>query len=201
MIGRIVVSVGFLATLGLVMAQALQDCTAPPPPVSPKLCCPFMDQGSVFNETIYETCWGRYAEFPMVPIPGGGLSGGPAGCAAECFFSALDFLIPRPQYTLVDFYAMDRHVKGIAAEDRYGFVREAMQYCVNEANVRAPIFAEIQRRPAVVEGLDNCNPISGFTFSCMHVYAIRNCPNWTPDATEGCDELLDFYNQCPFNPY
>ncbi|XP_039428803.1 uncharacterized protein LOC120412407 [Culex pipiens pallens] len=201
MVARFLLYVGFLATIALVMAQSPQDCTAPPPPVSPKLCCPFMDQGPVYNESIYFDCWDRYAEFPLVPIAGGGIAGGPAGCAAECFFSKLGLLMHNQHYTLVDFYALDSHVKDFVDGERYEFIRQAMRYCVNESNVRAPIFAEIQRRPAVIDGLDNCNPIAGFAMSCMHFYAIRNCPDWTPDATEGCDELLDFYTQCPFNPY
>ncbi|XP_065093809.1 uncharacterized protein LOC135714389 [Ochlerotatus camptorhynchus] len=186
------------------MIQAQRDCLAPPPPASPKICCPWMDGGTTYNDTIYIECWGRFAQFPMVPIPGGGLAGGSAGCVSECLFNYLDVFDHNSSDDgkLINFYALNEHVKEISDPDRYPLMYLAMRYCIGEANRRATVFSEIQQRdPPVVPGLDNCNPISGFTMSCMNAYTIRFCPDWTPNEEEGCDDLLDFYTQCPLNPY
>ncbi|KAL1402685.1 hypothetical protein pipiens_005984 [Culex pipiens pipiens] len=147
MVGRFLLYVGFLATIAL--AQSPQDCSAPPPPVSPKLCCPFMDQGA----------------FPLVPTPAVGTPWRVAGCAAECLFSKLGLLLHNQHYTLVDFYALDSH-GDFADGERYS--HPGIAAVLRQRVQRGADFAEIQRRPAVIDGLDNRNPIAGFAMSCMH---------------------------------
>lgn len=135
-----------------------------------------MDAGTTYNDTIYIECWERFAQFPMVPIPGGGVAGGPAGCVSECLFNYLDVFDhnSNDDVKLINFYALNEHVVEISAPERYPLMYLAMRYCIGEANRRATVFSEIQQRdPPVVPGLDNCNPISGFAMSCMHAYAIR----------------------------
>ncbi|XP_055602220.1 uncharacterized protein LOC129751009 [Uranotaenia lowii] len=195
----------FLAVCLLLIASAAAqfDCNSAPPGGSPKICCPWMDGASVHNGTAYLVCWEKYAHFPVNLIPGGGIAGGPAGCAAECFFDSVDALDRNQRVTRVDLNAMKAHVRKFTHPDELPVMDEALEYCVSEANARAEIFYAIQRGPQVVPGLENCSPISGFTFSCLHVYAMRTCPfgEWNPEGLEICDETRDFYNACPLNPY
>ncbi|XP_058837020.1 uncharacterized protein LOC131693315 [Topomyia yanbarensis] len=193
---------GFVTIIiALVAVKAQWNCAGPPPSASPKICCPWMDGGTTYNDTIYVMCWERYSIYPLIPVPGGGYAGGPAGCAAECLFNYLGVLDINHRGTLINKPALVRHVQEISDPERYPFMYESLNYCVDEANRRYQIFGEIQQRDPVISGLDNCNPISGFAMSCMHAYSIRFCPDWTPNDEEGCDDLLDFYNQCPLNPY
>lgn len=104
---------------------------------------------------------------------GGGISGGAGGCVAECFFN---------QTGVFDGDGIDLNkltemvLRNVPFNNPYfDVVMTALEKCVDQANMRRPRFVLIKNSPDIILHRKNCNPISGYTLTCisMHILTVR----------------------------
>lgn len=134
-------------------------------------CCEFP---TLYDETTYENCWKTW-QTPGVlnVIIGGGISGGAGGCVAECFFNQTGIF----DGDGIDLKKLTEMVsRNVPFNNPYfDVVMTALEKCVDQANMRRPRFVLIKNSPDIIVNRKNCNPISGYTLTCisMHILTVR----------------------------
>lgn len=78
----------------------------------------------------------------------------------------------------------------------FDVVMTAMEKCVDQANLRRPRFLLIKNSGNVVKERKNCNPISGYTLTCIAVHILTNCPRSERKFGWKCDDLIGYFNYC-----